>query len=170
MGDLAALVWKHVRHEPVVREASSEHDAHVADLGIRGVWEPQAEALFDLRVIDTDAQSYHSRSPQSVLASAEEDKKRKYSDACADRRASFTPLCLSVDGLLGGEAEVFLRQLANCLTESWDRSFSDVVHWIHLQLAFSLLRAVAVCLRGSRAKWRFLGVEDGAAIMMNTYN
>ena len=107
VGDLAALVWKHVHHEPVIREASSEHDALVADLGIRGVWEPLAEVLFDIRVTDTDTQSYHSLSPQSVLASAEEDKKRKYSNACADRRASFTPLCLSVDGLLGGEAEVF---------------------------------------------------------------
>ena len=104
------------------------------------------------------------------MASAEEDKKRKYSNACADRRASFTPLCLSVDGLLGGEAEVFLRQLANCLTESWDHSFSDVVHWIRLRLAFSLLCAVAVCLCGSCAKWRSLGVKDSAAIMMNTYD
>ena len=75
-----------------------------------------------------------------------------------------------MDDLLGGEAEVFLRQLANCLTESWDRSFSDVVHWIRLQLAFSLLHAVAVCLRGSHAKWRSVGVEDSAAIMMNTYD
>ena len=55
--DLAALVWKHVHCEPVVWEASSEYDALVADLGICGVWEPQAEALFDICVIDTDAQS-----------------------------------------------------------------------------------------------------------------
>ena len=63
-----------------------------------------------------------------------------------------------------------MAQLANCLTESWDCSFSDVVCWIRLWLAFSLLRAVAVCLCGSRAKWRSLGVEDGSAIMMNTYD
>jgi len=166
IGDIAALAWRHVHREPVVCEASSEHDALIADLGIRGVWQPQAEALFDIRVTDTDAQSYQSRTPQLVLASAEEDKKRKYSDSCANRRASFTPLCFSVDGLLGGEAEVFLKRLANRLFDVWDRSFSDVVRWIRLRLAFALLRAVAVCLRGSRTKWRSLGVEDGAAIKM----
>ena len=135
-------------------------------MGIRGVWQPQAEALFDIRVIDTDAQSYQSHSPQSVLAFAEAEKKRKYSTACSDRRASFTPLCFFVDGLLGCEADVFLKQLANRLFDTWDRSFSDVLHWIRLKLAFSLLRAVAVCLRGSRTKWQSLGVEDGAAIRM----
>jgi len=75
IGDIAALAWKHVHREPVVCEASFEHNALIADLGMRGVWQPQAEALFDIRVTDTDAQSYQSHTPQSVLASAEEDKK-----------------------------------------------------------------------------------------------
>ena len=166
IGDLAALVWKHVHHEPIIQDSSNEHDALVADLGIRGVWQPQAEVLFDIHVIDTDAQSYQSHSPQSVLASAEAEKKRKYSTACSDCRASFTPLCFSVDGLLGCEADVFLKQLANRVFDTWDQSFSDVLCWIRLKLAFSLLRAVVVCLRGSHTKWRSLGVEDGTAIRM----
>ena len=92
---MAALVWRHVHREPIIQDSSNEHDALVVDLGIRGVWQPQAEALFDICVIDTDAQSYQSHSPQTVLASAEAEKKRKYSTACSDRRASFTPLCFS---------------------------------------------------------------------------
>ena len=43
----------------------------IADLGVRGVWQPQTMALFDLCVIDTDAKSYLSHSPGAVLASAE---------------------------------------------------------------------------------------------------
>ena len=109
IGHLAALVWRHVHHEPIIQDSSNEHNALVADLGIRGVWQPQAEALFDICVIDTDAQSYQSHPPQTVLASAEAEIKRKYSTACTDRRASFTPLCFSVDGLLGCEADVFLK-------------------------------------------------------------
>ena len=92
IGDLAALVWRHVHREPIIQDSSNEHDALVADLGIHGVWQPQAEALFDICVIDTDAQSYQSHSPQSVLASAEAEKKHKYSIACSDHLASFTPL------------------------------------------------------------------------------
>ena len=60
--DLAALVWRHVHCEPIIQDSSNEHDALVAELGIRGVWQPQAEALFDIRVIDTDTQSYQSHS------------------------------------------------------------------------------------------------------------
>ena len=60
VGDLAALVWGRVVSEPVVRDASVDGDALIADLGVRGVWEPQAMALFDIRVVDTDARSFLS--------------------------------------------------------------------------------------------------------------
>ena len=30
--------------------------------------------------------------------------------------------------------------------------------------AFALVRATNVCVRGSRTKWRSLGLEDGAAV------
>ena len=84
LGDLASLVWSKVRREPVVRECNymTGSNALVADLGVRGVWLPQAEALFDIRVVDTDAQSYGSRTPREVLKSAEKEKKAKYGEAC----------------------------------------------------------------------------------------
>ena len=91
----------------------------IADLCVRGVWEPQAEALFDIRVVDTDARSYCARSPRDVLGTAENEKKRKYLQACQDRRATFTPLCVSVDGMLGSEAEFFVKRLGNFLAAKW---------------------------------------------------
>ena len=93
VGDLAALVWGHVVSEPVVRDTSVDGEALIADLGARGVWEPQAMALFDICVMDTNARSNLSHSPSAVLASAEAEKKRKYCDICNERRATFTPLC-----------------------------------------------------------------------------
>ena len=51
-----------MRCEPVVREANTKTGtpALIADLAIYGVWLPQTEVLFHIRVIvlDTDAQSY----------------------------------------------------------------------------------------------------------------
>ena len=70
----------------------------IADLSIRGVWQPQTVALFDVRVTDTDAPSYSQRVVSAILSSAEEAKKMKYSKAAALRRASFTPFVVSVDG------------------------------------------------------------------------
>ena len=48
LGDLAALAYKDVICEPIVREGSDTVPALIADLGIRGVWLPQIEALFDI--------------------------------------------------------------------------------------------------------------------------
>jgi len=55
-------------------------------------------------VVDTDTPSYRSISPKTVLQGAEGEKKRKYGSACVTCRASFTPLCVSVDRLLSKEA------------------------------------------------------------------
>ena len=52
-----------------------------ADLGVREVWTPQGEALFDVRVADTDVASYVNHPVSAVLASAEEEKKHKYLSA-----------------------------------------------------------------------------------------
>ena len=87
--------------------------ALIADLGVRGVWQSQSMALFDISVVDTDALSYLSYSPTAVLASAEAEKKQKYCAASLDCRVTFTPLCFSVSGLAGDEANShFLRYLA----------------------------------------------------------
>jgi len=69
-------VWVQVVSELVVRDASADSEVLIVDLGARGVWESQAMALFDIRVVDTDARSYLFHSPGAVLASAEAEKKR----------------------------------------------------------------------------------------------
>ena len=112
IGDLAALAWSSVKREPIVKEAynGDSSDVLVADLCIRGVWLPQAEALFEIRIIDTDAQSYLSQPPASVILTAEKEQKRKYLNASVARRAH-SPLCFWVDGVAGSEATSFLGDL-----------------------------------------------------------
>ena len=55
LGDLACLAYKDVIREPVVHDGDADGPGLIADLGVRGVWQPQGEALFDVRVVDTDA-------------------------------------------------------------------------------------------------------------------
>ena len=73
-------------------------------------------ALLDVRVVDTDAQSYTNRLVSAVLSSAELEKKNKYTAAAESRRASFTPFVVSVDGVFGREATCFFeeRELSVC--------------------------------------------------------
>jgi len=51
--------------EPVVSDGfDGISDPLVGDLCVRGVWQPQTEALFDIRVVNTDARSYCGCTPQ----------------------------------------------------------------------------------------------------------
>ena len=100
----------------------------------------------------------------AVLSSAECDKKQKYSQACQDWRATFTPLCVSVDGMMGQEARAFLQQIADLLSAKWEMDYSLVMGWIRTRLSFAILCATLLCIRGCRTKWRSLGLVDGASI------
>ena len=106
LGDLASIAFRDVIKEPIVRDADPVRGlpALVADLGVRGLWAAQTEVLFDIRVMDTDTQSYTSRTVDSVLLPAEYEKKKKYLDAFEARHASFTPFVTSIDGVLAREA------------------------------------------------------------------
>ena len=70
-----------------------------------GVWVQQAEALFKIRIFDTGAHSYCIRPPITILQMLRL-KKKKYQQQCYDRRALFTPLGISVDGMMGKETTV----------------------------------------------------------------
>ena len=97
--DLSSNVWNQVTKDPLIDDIATE--CLRADIGIRGAWQPQAMALFDVRVLDSDAPSYLRTSPDQVLRTAEKEKKCKYNPVCERRHASFTPLCTTVDGLMG---------------------------------------------------------------------
>ena len=79
----------------------------ITDLCVQGMWLPQAEALFDIHIIGTDAQSYLGQSPTQVISVTENEKKRKYLDAAVACCTHFTPLCFSVDGVAGSETASF---------------------------------------------------------------
>ncbi len=96
-----AMGFTSVIKELIVREGdlNGERPGLVADLAVRGLWQPQTSALFDVRVVDTDAQSYSGRPVQQVIQSAEE-KKSKYVEAVEER--VFCTIC-SFGGWVYGE-------------------------------------------------------------------
>ena len=119
----------------------------------------------DVCVVDTDTQSYASRTVDAVLCSAEQEKKRKYSAAVEDRRASFTPFVVSVDGVLGHDAQHLMKRLCDQIAVKWEKSHSEVMGWVRARMAFAILCATNLCLRGSRVKWRCgHSMDDGAGL------
>ena len=66
--------------------------------------------------------------------------------------------------MLGVEAGFFVKQLSNFLAARWERPYSIAMGWVRARLSFAILRATLLCVRGSRTKWRSLGVVDGASL------
>ena len=131
-------VYKDVIREPVICNSDANGPGLIAYLGVHGVWQPQGEALFDVRVVDTDAQSYISRSVADVLVSAEEEKKPKYRLAAEVRHASFSSLLSQwMHGALGKEAALFLGRIADQLSVAWGRGYGNVLGWLMARLGFA---------------------------------
>ena len=56
------------------------------------------DRIIDVRVTDSDAPSYRTRNPYSVIGSQEAEKKKKYLRSCLEQRRTFVPFVVSVDG------------------------------------------------------------------------
>ena len=62
----------------ICEQSATSGGALVADLCAREVLVPQADALFDICVVETDTQSYHGHNPMAILSTAERDEKQKF--------------------------------------------------------------------------------------------
>ena len=136
-------------------------------MAVRELWQPQTEALLDVHVVDTDAKSHSHRPVNHVIRYAEKEKKDKYVAAVEARRGSFTPFVVSVDGYVGQEGSRVLKRAAEVLAIKWDKYYSCVIDWIRASMTFSIIRAMNLCLCGSRVKWRSvgsMGFEDGVVM------
>ena len=135
--DLTTFVWNQTTKEPIVREASRNppQDALIVDISTRVAWQPQYTAIFDIRVIDSDATSYLSKTPEAVLRSAEREKKLKYNTACEAKHASFTPLCITSDGHNGDEMKDILSTQADRLASKWNQQYALTLTTLDLNKA-----------------------------------
>jgi uncharacterized C2H2 Zn-finger protein len=163
--ELCQHAWGNVTKEPLI----SQNDCGLrADLSCRGVWVAQREALFDIRVVDTDAPSYLPHPVTTILKSAEKEKQRKYSNACEMQHVTFTPLVTSVDGVFAPQMSSFIKHMAEKISERWNRSLSTILGWLRARIGIAIIRATSMCIRGTRHRFkpvaRWLGFDDGAAL------
>ena len=107
----------------------------MADLSVRGVWQPQTEALF---VVDTDAQSYASRSVNAVLASAERQKKGLQ---CRHIMLLFLHLYSPLMGSWHMRLGFIVHRFVTNLSTKWCKSYGEVMGWVKARLSFTMLRA-----------------------------
>jgi hypothetical protein len=176
---VSSQAYNQVQKEVVVKERSTVLEADGsetiinglrADLTIRGLWEPQEEAFLDVRIVDSDDASYVSQPAMHALTSAEDEKIRKYNDACESKGGSFTPFVMSADGVLAPQATKFLETLATRLTEKQkslcNASYGETINWLRLRLQFASVRAASLVLRAPKTNYpRPISFAEGRSVM-----
>ena len=119
------------------------------DVAVHGFWTRGTTAIFNIRVTDTDTNSYRNTDCVKVLKRQEKEKKDKYGETCRHAHMHFTPLVFLVDGMEGEETTAAWKRLASRLAAKWKCKYSRVCGFVHSRLAFTLVRLASRCLRGT---------------------
>ena len=59
---------------------------------MRGFWDAQRDALFDICILNADASSLEKQNLQAIFDTRKKIKKEKYGPIAELKRASFTPI------------------------------------------------------------------------------
>ena len=133
------------------RSAILSDDARL-DIKARGFWQAGQLAFFDIRVFNPLAKRYANQGLKKCFEINEKEKKKSYGERILQiEHGSFTPLVFSATGGMGRETTKFYSRLAETLGEKKNISYSLMVTWLRRKISFSLISAVAMCIRGSRS-------------------
>ena len=77
-----------------------------------------------MRVVNTDAVSYLSKTLEKRMDTAQQKKKIKYLNDCLNEHRRFTPLVALVDVHLGVEVEATLKHISIRLAQKWQEPYS----------------------------------------------
>ena len=157
------MVCKDVEVEPVLQDITGEElnrgantasDARL-DIIVRGFWERQRYAFFDVRVCHPNADSYRDMDPDQIFRQHEIEKQRQYASRVLEvEQATFTPLVFSTTGGLAVECKRYYSRLAELVTTKKGENYATTMSWIREKVSFALLRSALLCLRGSRGSRR----------------
>ncbi|XP_028417275.1 uncharacterized protein LOC114541674 [Dendronephthya gigantea] len=155
--------------EVLPSSANSADDARV-DIAARGFWQRCEKAFFDVRVFNPYASTHRRQTLSSSCKANEREKKRHYNQRIVEvEHGSFTPVVFSAFGGCGRETQHFLSFLGAKLADKKNHSTSMVVSWLRRKIAFALLRARVVCVRGSRS-WRTASITSTNDITLSEWN
>ena len=66
-------------------------------------------------------------------------------------QGTFTPIVVTVKGVVGQEGNRFHKALADKIAVKTGEKYDDITRLIRTKLSFLVLRAALLCLRGSRS-------------------
>jgi hypothetical protein len=158
-----------VQREPWVVKPGSVNargqlvDGLRGDLQLRGVHPLREVSIIDVRVFHPEQPTQQtnqsggrrqetSKSIEAQLKHHENEKHKKYYEACDSEGMGFVPFVVSTDGALSLEAEKLLKTLADKLSTKWETSPGVVMGWMRARVAMAVARASSACIRGNRTQ------------------
>ena len=97
----------------------------------------------DVRVFNPLTKCHHTKTLAKVHELNEKEKKVKYA-------GSFTLLVFSCFGGMSRECGLFYKRLSEMLAEKRYMPTSEAICYIRTKISFSLIKAVVLCICGSR--------------------
>lgn len=135
------------------RSANVTADARL-DVRARGFWRDGQNAFFDIRTTNADNASQQNRQLTSILRTHEQEKKGQYNARIMEiEQGTFTPIVVTVKGVVGQEASRFHKALAEKISNKTGERYDDVTRLIRTKISFLVLRSALLCLRGSRSMY-----------------
>ena len=128
---------------------------HALTSTVRGFWERQRAAFFNIRVCHPNAHSYRDLSPKQIYRIHENEKKRKYNSCVTEiEQGTFTPLVFITTGGMADKCPRYHSRLAELLSAKKQESYATTISWVRAKVSFAILRSALLCLRGSRTPRR----------------
>ena len=150
------------------RSANTREDARL-DVRAKDFWRQGQNAYFDVRITNTDSNSQRNQPVKSILRKHEQDKKREYNARVMEiEHGTFTPVVLSIKGVMGKECAIYHKALAEKLSQKSGDRYEEVTRLIRVKLSFLVLKSALLCIRGSRSVYNSRGETcDDFAFTLN---
>ena len=126
---------------------------------IHSLYQRGTDSIHEMSVMNTDALSHHNKSLEKCLLIVENGKKRKYLEACLRKHYHFSPFVVSVDRLLGVEAEDTLKRISIRLATKWKQPYSRTCGYIKSRVDITFFRVTHHCIRGSQVTARQISLQ-----------
>ena len=120
------------------RGANRAPDARL-DIRVRGFWERQRSAFFDVRVCHLNADSYREQNPEQIYKQHENEKKRQYGSRVMEvEQGTFMPLIFSSTGGMGAECKLYRKRLVELLALKKGESYATTMQWVSIVRSYTL--------------------------------
>ena len=147
LAGLLEIVQHDVQTEPPLQLTTTEStsasgntaDGARLDIRAKGFWRDAQDPYFDVRITNPLTAIKSQRMYKYIVMSVEQ--------------GTFTPLVFTTTGSTAPECALsaaFLKKLSIKIAEKRNERLSDVTTWVRCKISFMCLRAVLMCLRGTR--------------------